>query len=563
MAITVIKINMKIKFRNKKTGKIREFEWTMINSSLLTAQQRKRIYFVGALQEDGSYKKIEISQSEDKGILLKDILEDGDTEKLKSYCITATYSRACPKDYFEHGQRQLVFKKPVKVGHFNKGGQGDRVYSSDGKSVCLSANGGGRGACTGLYLIQENNGGCGGKELTNKITELAYNESNFMYMNSFNAYRTGKSYNIPSDVINELVSSYENGASTEELADICEVNVKTIYKILKEAGVVLQPNRYRKYKFNEHYFDKIDTTEKAYWLGFLFADGSVANDRDRISVALAEKDKLHIEKFAKALEIETPITYNTKTKSNRLVINSRILKEALVKLGCVPNKSFCNVEVPLMDTPELCKAFIRGYFDGDGCLTYNEKSNRYKISFLGSHNLLMFINEFFVLMLGLSLQNLMQDNRRKTDNTFIIEYSGKQNVLNILNYLYDGEICLERKYNHYLGITNDDIRNRRKTGLYEIKGCAIRGRYKDDSKETQQTLEIREDEKTNCLTSVSKDSLVQIKDMVRKLTPTECARLQGYPDFYHNGISNSQAYKCYGNSFTVPIIEHLLKHIFI
>jgi DNA (cytosine-5)-methyltransferase 3A len=102
-----------------------------------------------------------------------------------------------------------------------------------------------------------------------------------------------------------------------------------------------------------------------------------------------------------------------------------------------------------------------------------------------------------------------------------------------------------------------------KTGLYEIKGCAIRGRYKDDSKETQQTLEIREDEKTNCLTSVSKDSLVQIKDMVRKLTPTECARLQGYPDFYHNGISNSQAYKCYGNSFTVPVIKHILQHLFL
>lgn len=126
----------------------------MINSALLTAQQRKRLYWVGKLQEDGSYKKIEISQPKDKGILLKDILEDGDTEKLKSYCITATYSRACPKDYFEHGQRQLVFKKPVKVGHFNKGGQGNRVYSSDGKSVCLSANGGGRGAKTGLYEIK-------------------------------------------------------------------------------------------------------------------------------------------------------------------------------------------------------------------------------------------------------------------------------------------------------------------------------------------------------------------------------------------------------------------------
>ena len=139
--------------KNEITSHLFGIEPILINSSLLTAQHRKRIYWVGSLGLDGNYTKVEISQPEDKGILLKDILESGDTEKLKSYCITATYSRACPKDYFEHGQRQLVFKKPVRVGHFNKGGQGDRIYSSDGKSVCLSANGGGRGALTGLYKI--------------------------------------------------------------------------------------------------------------------------------------------------------------------------------------------------------------------------------------------------------------------------------------------------------------------------------------------------------------------------------------------------------------------------
>ena len=537
-------------------------EPVLINSALVTAQQRKRLYWVGALQTDGTYRKVEISQPKDKGILLKDILESGLPYQEKAHSLTASYNGAVFWNSIEKSQRSMIAEPivyspynqnvnkdgkayslgtnpqcqtavagqliiaPVRLGHFNKGGQGDRVYSIQGKSVCLSANGGGRGACTGLYLMQENNGGYGEKELTNKNSELSYNESNFTYMNSFNAYKTGKSYNIPTDIINELVSRYENGASTEELADICEVNVKTIYKILKEAGVVLQPNRYRKYKFNEHYFDKIDTKEKAYWLGFLYADGSVAKDRDRISVALAEKDKVHIEKFATALEIDTPITYNPKTKSNRLVINSLIMKEALVKLGCVPNKSFHNVEVPLMDTPELCKAFIRGYFDGDGCLTYNDSANRYKVSFLGSRNLLMFINEFFELMLGLSLQTLMQDSRRKTDNTFIIEYSGKQNVLNILNYLYDGDVCLERKYNHYLGITNDDIRNRRKTGLYKI-----------DLPDGDYTI--------------------------RKLTPNECARLQGFPVNYHDRISNTQAYKCYGNSFTVPVIEHILKAILI
>lgn len=511
--------------RNTITKELFGIEPVLLNSALVTAQNRKRLFWVGRLQGDGTYTRIDIPQPQDRGILLKDILESGLSYQEKAHSLTASYNGAVFWNSLKKKQRSMI-AEPLRIGQIGKGGQGDRIYSVQGKSVCLSANGGGRGACTGLYLMQENNGGCGEKELTNRIVELSYNESNFVYMNSLSAYKTGKSYNIPSDVINELVICYENGASTEELADICEVNVKTIYKILKEAGVVLQPNRYRKYKFNEHYFDTLDTTEKAYWLGFLFADGSVAKDRDRISVALAEKDKFHIEKFAKALEIEAPITYNPKTKSNRLVINSLILKEALVKLGCVPNKSFCNVEVPLMDTPELCKAFIRGYFDGDGCLTYNEKSNRYKVSFLGSHNLLMFINEFFVLMLGLSLQNLTQDNRRKTDNTFIIEYSGKQNVLNMLNYLYDGGICLERKYNHYLSITNDDVRNKRKTGLYKI--------------------DLPDGDYT-----------------VRKLTPNECARLQGFPDNFHDGISNTQAYKCYGNSFTVPVMEHILKTILI
>jgi len=109
-----------------------------------------------------------------------------------------------------------------------------------------------------------------------------------------------------------------------------------------------------------------------------------------------------------------------------------------------------------------------------------------------------------------------------------------------------------------------------KTGLYEIKGCAMRGRHIVDGKrcdikgaKTEQRLEFRNDNKINCLTSVSKDSLVQIKDMVRKLTPIECARLQGFPDNYCQGISNTQAYKCFGNSFTVPVIKHILQNLFL
>jgi len=116
--------------------KILGVEPVMFNASLVSAQMRKRYFWTN----------IKFELPEDKGILLKDILLDGIETKEKSLCITATYSRACPRDYFGKSSRQLI-----KVGHFNKGGQGDRVYSIEGKSVTLSAMGGGRGAKTGLY----------------------------------------------------------------------------------------------------------------------------------------------------------------------------------------------------------------------------------------------------------------------------------------------------------------------------------------------------------------------------------------------------------------------------
>lgn len=127
----------------------------MIDAALVSAQQRKRLFWVG--KRDGDvYRQVYIPQPEDRKIRLKDVLLDNAwTDRDKSLVITATYSRACPQDYFLHSNRQLVFTKPVRIGTIGKGGQGERIYSIDGKSVTLSANGGGRGAKTGLYLIKE------------------------------------------------------------------------------------------------------------------------------------------------------------------------------------------------------------------------------------------------------------------------------------------------------------------------------------------------------------------------------------------------------------------------
>jgi DNA (cytosine-5)-methyltransferase 3A len=120
----------------------------MINSALLSAQSRKRLYWTNSF--------FEIPQPKDRNIYLRDILVDGYTLDKKSYPITATYSFACAKNYFLKNQRQLIFKKPIRIGIIdNRDCQGYRVYSIDGKSIALSAQSGGRGASTGLYLIKD------------------------------------------------------------------------------------------------------------------------------------------------------------------------------------------------------------------------------------------------------------------------------------------------------------------------------------------------------------------------------------------------------------------------
>lgn len=124
-------------------------EPVMINASLVSAQNRKRLFWCN----------FPVTQPEDRGILLKDILENGEAGRLKSYCIDANYYKGGSlKNYLDKKKRQVPLKQSecrlmVRVGQLNKGGQGDRVYSIEGKSVNLSANGGGRGAKTRLYAI--------------------------------------------------------------------------------------------------------------------------------------------------------------------------------------------------------------------------------------------------------------------------------------------------------------------------------------------------------------------------------------------------------------------------
>lgn len=112
----------------------------MINASLVSAQTRKRLFWTNIPG---------VTQPEDRGIVLADILEDGETDRVKPHCIDASYYKGATwKQYKQKGRRQLI-----KVGYFNSGAQADCIYSIEGKSCTLLSGGGGRGAKTGLYVV--------------------------------------------------------------------------------------------------------------------------------------------------------------------------------------------------------------------------------------------------------------------------------------------------------------------------------------------------------------------------------------------------------------------------
>lgn len=135
------------------------FEAVLINSALVSAQNRQRLYWVGKRNDDGTYSKVLVAQPEDRGILLRDILENGTVWQEKSYNLTTRCCGAIPEDTLKRHRHTMV-AEPVRIGTIENDAKNPRhdsqqyrVYSPDGKSVTLCGNGGGLGAKTGLYAV--------------------------------------------------------------------------------------------------------------------------------------------------------------------------------------------------------------------------------------------------------------------------------------------------------------------------------------------------------------------------------------------------------------------------
>ena len=255
----------------------------------------------------------------------------------------------------------------------------------------------------------------------------------------------------------EILENYINKElSYKEIAKIFNVNEKTIKINAKKYGLTskIGSQGARKHKFNERYFENIDSEEKAYWLGFIAADGCVYKNKQsyRLQINLKGSDIDHLKKFQKAICSDYKITEKKvgKAQSNtcQLKINSTKMCNDLIKNNIIERKSII-FEPPILNK-NLMSHFIRGYFDGDGWITSYKRKNsngyRNEVGIIGGKKSINYFIDF--LPKGFSKYEKYKDDK-------IIQISGSsiKTISETYNYLYENAtIFLDRKKNVFENI---------------------------------------------------------------------------------------------------------------
>jgi len=241
-----------------------------------------------------------------------------------------------------------------------------------------------------------------------------------------------------------IVDLYTKGTPVKEIVSIVNLNQSSIYEKLKKAGIKTKTaaQAATKYSCNEKFFSNIDNELKAYWLGFIMADGCISKPKNKspfLQIAISRKDEALLYKFKKHINFKGPVLHiqpNGSEQSRIRIISSELVDD-LIRHGVEYKKSL-KLIYPKIDN-KLQRDFIRGYFDGDGGIA---KTNT-EITIAGTESFLTSVQTIFNIELGTTITKLY-----KKGNIFQYTKHGRLQVAQILKWLYkDSEIYLDRKYN--------------------------------------------------------------------------------------------------------------------
>lgn len=271
-----------------------------------------------------------------------------------------------------------------------------------------------------------------------KLTDSQKDEIEEKYLTgNYNCAELGREYNLTKETINQMLRK----RNVTIFNDLTEIN--------------------RKYLTNNNYFDIIDTQEKAYFLGLLYADGYNNEKKSSVAISLTGDDKEILEKFNISLESNRPIAFRDRKSINqnwkdeyKISIYSKHMSQQLAKLGCVQAKSLI-LEFPTEEQvpSHLLQHFIRGYFDGDGCISCSKRNERSKINiqcnFVSTLNFCISLSDFLKQACNCYFY-VTKPRKDKNPITRQAMTNGNHQSIRFLDWLYkDATIYLERKYNRY------------------------------------------------------------------------------------------------------------------
>lgn len=301
------------------------------------------------------------------------------------------------------------------------------------------------------------------------------------------------------DAIEEYIKS-DKTISLTKLADKYEVKRQSISSRLKAMGIEVVNNQ-NKVKFNENIFDSIDTEEKAYWLGFIYADGYIKYNEEGekpsyiFELSLSVEDVEHLRKFNLFMgHIKDNVKIgNSKCEGKifkrcRWGITNKHLWNTLNNYGCTPRKSLTLkfpdesifIESNKYSKEELIKHFIRGYWDGDGCLSWCDKDHKQPhVSVLGTEDFLTEIKSHLPLKYDYVL-----GYNNKSEITRVLSLHGR-NGYELADYLYkNATIYLDRKYNKYLEYCRLYEESCRELQTNNGEGCDVNPVISTETKES-------------------------------------------------------------------------------
>ena len=272
-------------------------------------------------------------------------------------------------------------------------------------------------------------------------------------------------YKVSTSILEQMRILLQQGQTATQVAKKLNLYPGTVLKYKRKYQLI--PNRAPITK-NENYFENLDTAEKVYWLGFIWADGCIMTfvRSKALVICLSSADRDHLEKFSKAIEYGGEIREYTNTMTLlanpnavtkdytqiRLPIYSKKLYDDLINLGLTPRKTYGVPDFSKIPK-EFISHFIRGYFDGDGTAAFYKRTDstdamRIKVSITGQKESMVELKKLIEDDSGIHL-NIYPHK----DNNRTIELPGFSSMLKFKDYLYKDATkltYLERKHNKFL-----------------------------------------------------------------------------------------------------------------